>query len=120
MPARLIAIADECEADGGHALIIETEGGAQIEVIVPLRHVEDMIQKFQGAALKRANQSAQNASVPTLELAGVHLAHKGPRCELMVSTIEMGAVVLIASDECLGAMKKTINEVLSFRGPRPA
>lgn len=60
----------------------------------------------------------QNARLPMLTAKSIGLAHQGQETALMVSTSQMGSVVLLASDDVLLKLRSEIDRVLTFRsGP---
>jgi hypothetical protein len=69
----------------------------------------ELIAKFQARIFEKQMQ------IPQLAVDRIEVAHKETICELMVSTIQTGAVVLAMSDADLRQMKKEIDRVLAYR-----
>jgi len=115
MTAVVTHIAKNSNADGSHSVRINHDG-KDVELTIPLQHLEDLVGTFQVAAILRAHETARNIRIPRLDVTRVDIAHQGPICELMVSTIQTGTVVLLMKDDLLRHMKAEIDRVLSHRG----
>jgi hypothetical protein len=120
MAAKVTGVAEKCEPDGSHMILVMMDDGQEIEVIAPLSEVEIIIRYFQEAVTARAERDARNIVTPELTVTGFFLGHRGPRCELMVSSDRMGSLALLANDDLLRHAKKEIDRVLSFRGGSPS
>ena len=113
--ARAVSLLDEAADDGSHTLVVEVEPGKATRVKVPLALTTELVSRFQQAAIDRAQKQAQNALLVTVTAYGIGVAHSRQACELMVSTEELGAVVVVASDELLRCMKVEIDKALAYR-----
>jgi hypothetical protein len=111
---KLIGFADKAEADGSHTVLIEINGREE-KLLIPKDHIIKLINAFQHSVIERAASEVQNVPLLQLSLFAVQTAHKGPECELMVSSHEFGAMAVQASDDLLRAMKIEIDKVLTFR-----
>ena len=98
MTSKLIAIADSANPDGSYDVTIDHDG-ERITVNIPL---QELIAKFQARIFLAVN--------------GIEVARKERTCELMVSTVQTGPIVLTMSDAELRHMKKEIERVLAYRG----
>ena len=115
MTARVIGVAPDANQDGSHSIFVQHEG-KQVEVVIPLQHLQELIGEFQQAAIQRAQETVENIRIPQLTVTAIDHAHKGPSCELMVSTTQTGTFVLLMEDDQLRKMHAEIDRVLSFRG----
>jgi hypothetical protein len=109
MTSKLVAIADSANPDGSHDVTID-HNGQEIAVNVSLQRIQELIAKFQARIFEK------QPPIPHLAVNGIEVARKEAICELMVSTIQTGAVVLAMSDTDLRQMKKEIDRVLTYRG----
>jgi hypothetical protein len=109
MTSKLVAIADSANPDGSHDVTID-HNGQEIAVNVSLQRIQELIAKFQARIFEK------QPPIPHLAVNGIEVARKEAICELMVSTIQTGAVVLAMSDTDLRQMKKEIDRVLAYRG----
>jgi hypothetical protein len=99
MTSKLVAIADSANTDGSHDVTID-HSGERIAVNIPLQHVQELIAKFQARIFEKQMQ------IPQLAVNRIEIAGKEANCELMVSTVQTGPVVLAMSDADLLHMKK--------------
>ena len=108
MTSKLVTIADSPNLDGSYDGTID-RNGERIAVSIPL---QELIAKFQA----RIFTMSQQTQIPQLAVHRIDVIRKEATCELMVSTIQTGSVVLAMSDADLQNMRKQINHVLAFRG----
>jgi CBS-domain-containing membrane protein len=91
MTAKVIGVATDSNEDGSHSILIEHEG-KQVPVVIPIQHLQDLIGQFQVSAIHKAHESVESIRIPELSVTRIDIAHKGPSCELMVSTTQTGTV----------------------------
>jgi hypothetical protein len=101
MASKLVAIADSPNSDGSREFIIN-HNGEQIAVNIPLQRVQELIAKFQARIFEKQMQ------IPQLAVNRIEVAHKEAICELMVSTVQTGTMVLAMSDADLRQIKKKL------------
>jgi hypothetical protein len=106
MTSKLVAIADSANPDGSHDVTID-HNGEQIAVNIPLQRVQELIAKFQVRIFEM--------QIPQLAVNRIEIARKEAICELMVSTIQTGAIILTMNDANLRQMKNEIDRVLAHR-----
>src|SRR3990167_1141842 len=117
VPLSVIAVAPQSEADGSQMIIVSPDRGiTKIEVSVPLPKLEELVAQFQQAAIHRAIEAVRNVALPTLHAYSIQTAHAAQSSQLLLSTDELGAVVIEASDNLLRHLKLEVDKVLSFRG----
>lgn len=117
MSVRVTHIADEIEEDGSHRVIVQG-AGEPLEVTIPLGAMNELMQRLQVWAIQKSAETNENQTYPELGLKSVGLAHRPTGAELLLSTLQTGYVVLLASDEQLLHFRSEIDRVLSFRnGP---
>jgi hypothetical protein len=66
--------------------------------------------RWQEVVIRQA-ENVEAVAVPVLNIEDVRLGHKGQAVELMVSTAQIGSVVLVASDDVLRNMGPEIDRV---------
>jgi CBS-domain-containing membrane protein len=115
MTAKVIGVATDSNEDGSHSILIEHEG-KQVPVVIPIQHLQDLIGQFQVSAIHKAHESVESIRIPELSVTRIDIAHKGPSCELMVSTTQTGTVVLLMNDDQVRKMRAEVDRVLSHRG----
>jgi hypothetical protein len=108
-------VCQAAEPDGSQTLLIRISGQS-VKVTVPPAHLERIVESFQHAAIQRAHQHVKNMPFVRLTVTAAHVAHKLEMSELMVSTLELGSVVLVAESAVLQNMKTEIDRALSYRG----
>jgi hypothetical protein len=108
MSSKLTRIADSPNPDGSHDVTID-HNGQEIAANIPVQRVQELIAKFQARIFEKQMQ------IPQLAVNRIEVAHKEAICELMVSTIQTGAMVLAMSDADLRHMKNEIDRVLAHR-----
>jgi len=110
MTSELVSIADGPNPDGSHNVIIN-HSDEQLTVNIPLPCVQELIAKFQAQIFEMRHQMR----IPKLAVNRIEAVRKEAICELMVSTVQTGTVVLAMSDADLRQMKKEIDRVLGYR-----
>ena len=108
MTGKLIAIADSANPDGSHDVTMHHDG-QEIAVNIPRQRIRELIAKFQVRIFE------EPPPFPQLTVDGIEIACKDAICELVISTIQTGAVVLAMSDADLRRLKKEIDRVLAYR-----
>jgi len=108
MNSKLAAIADSPNLDGSHDVTIDNNG-ERIAVNISLQHVQELVAKFQARIFEKQLQ------IPQLAVHRIDVIRKEATCELMVSTVQTGTVVLAMRDAELRQMKKEIDRVLAYR-----
>jgi|SRR5262245_5517141 len=104
------AIADRPNPDGSHDVTID-HNGERIAVNIHPQHVQELIAKFQARIFRMGEQM----QIPQLAVNRIEVARKESICDLMVSTVQAGTMVLAMSDADLRHMKKEIDRVLAYR-----
>jgi hypothetical protein len=114
---RLTGFSAEPQADGSFNILVQTETQTEVEVTVPPDDWKAMVRHFQEAAIQRFGKSPEpaNMSFPELRLVDVNLGHQGNAAELMASTDQVGAVMLLATNEVLQKLRSEIDRVLAYR-----
>src|SRR5262245_41144600 len=114
MTSTLASIADGPNPDGSHDVTID-HNGEKLTINIPLPRVQELIAKFQA----RIFTMSQQTQFPQLAVDRIEVAHKESICELMVSTVQTGTVVLAMSDKDLRQMKQEVERVLAYRAAAP-
>jgi hypothetical protein len=108
MSSKLTKFADSPNPDGSHDVTID-HNGEQIAANIPPQRVQELIAKFQAQIFEK------QMHIPHLAVNRIDVARKEAICELMVFTIQTGAMVLAMSDADLQQMKKEIDRVIAYR-----
>ena len=95
MEARVVGVLQTLQGNGAQTLILRIDR-QDVEVTVSLPQLEQIVESFQHAAIYRAYQQGNDLPFVRLTMTGAHVAHKSEMSELMVSTLELGSVVLVA------------------------
>ena len=110
MTSKLATIADNPNPDGSYDAVF-AHNDELIEFNIPLQRVQELVAKFQAQIFELSPQM----QCPQLAVHRIEVARKETTCELMVSTVQTGTVVLAMSNADLRQMKKEIDRVLAYR-----
>jgi hypothetical protein len=116
---RVTSILPESNSDGDNVIGITLGDGSTFDVAIDLGAAQQLVEILQRRLVRWANESAQNLRFPQLEVIDADVAHKGPGAKLMVSTSQVGCLVLLMSDNVLRKAQQEIGRVLTYRsGPQ--
>ena len=101
-------ISDQLEPNGSQILQV-TSYDAIFEVEIRGAELPLFLETMQKSLICRVALSGGTVVLPTLEVSDVNLAHRRTATELLVSTAEIGSLVLRLSDETLSALKYKIS-----------
>jgi hypothetical protein len=100
-------ISDQLEPNGSQVLQV-TSHDAIFEVEIRAAELPLFLEAMQKSLICRVALSGGTVVLPTLEVSDINLAHRGTATELLVSTAEIGSLVLRLSDETLSVLKYKI------------
>jgi hypothetical protein len=120
MTNRVTAVERRANAAGDQIIEVTCSDGAKIDVAIDLAAAQTLVQYLQEQLVEWAHKSAKNLNLPQLDVTRVDMAHQGGAAELMVSTAQMGRMVLRVSDDMLRHAQKEIDRVLQYRSPSSA
>jgi hypothetical protein len=116
---RVTSILPESNSDGDNVIGITLGDGSTFDVAIDLGAAQQLVEILQRRLVRWANESAQNLRFPQLEVIDADVAHQGPGAKLMVSTSQVGCLVLLMSDNVLRKAQQEIGRVLTYRsGPQ--
>ena len=104
-------VAPRSGPDGSHKIEVTTTEGQMIDVVIPRPHTVYLLKVIQEAAIRRAVESANDVSVPMLRVSGIQPAPAGSAKGVMVSTAEIGSVVLLMTEEQLKLLRSDGGEL---------
>jgi hypothetical protein len=90
---------------------VTTTEGQLIDVLIPRPHTVHLLKVIQEAAIRRAVESANDVSMPMLRVTGIQPGPGGAETEVMVSTVEIGSVVLLMTEEQLKFLRSERGEL---------
>jgi hypothetical protein len=116
---KVTAIDDEPDSDGNNVIQITMSDGRTIDAAIDLAAAQTLVQILQRRLVRWADESAKSLRLPQIEVIDAGVAHQGPGAQLMVSTSQMGYLVLAMADEVLRKAQSEIGRVVTFRsGPQ--
>ena len=115
----ITGIKPEAEPDGGHMIKVADFGGEPFEVWIRPDQIAQLLNVLQEGVISRAMATADNARFPTLTAETIGLAHQGREVALLVSTTEIGSLVLQASDEVLDNLRSELDRLKTYRPTSP-
>jgi len=107
-------VSGELEPNGSQVLRVISHD-AIFEVEIRAAELPLFLETMQKSLICRVALGAGTVVLPALEVHDINLAHRGTATELLVSTAEIGSLVLRLSDETLSALKYKIAGVLLRR-----
>jgi hypothetical protein len=118
--AKVTGVASAPETDGGHVIQVASASGEITDVLIPVELAAVVVHILQPGVLERACLTAQNLSLPRVDVHRFDVVHEGRNAELMARIEQMGFVVLGASDDALRHLRSEIDRVLTYRSASPA
>ena len=116
---RVTAIDDQPDDDGDNVIQITMSDGRTVDAVIDLAAAQTLVQILQRRLVRWADESVKNFRLPQLEVIDAGVAHEGPGAQLMVSTSQIGSVVLRMSDDILRKAQQEIGRVVTYRsGPQ--
>jgi hypothetical protein len=107
-------VSDQLGPDGSQVLQV-TSYDAIFEVEIPAAELPLFLETMQKSLICRVALGGGTVVLPELEVNDINLAHRGTATELLVSTAEIGALVLRLNDETLSALKHKIGGAMLHR-----
>src|SRR5215468_5386998 len=107
-------VSDQLGPDGSQVLQV-TSYDAIFEVEIPAAELPLFLETMQKSLICRLALGGGTVVLPALEVNDINLAHRGTTTELLVSTAEIGSMVLRLSDETLSALKHKIGGAMLYR-----
>ena len=107
-------VSDQLGPDGSQVLQV-TSHDAIFEVEIPAAELPLFLETMQKSLICRLALGGGTVVLPALEVNDINLAHRGTTTELLVSTAEIGSMVLRLSDETLSALKHKIGGAMLYR-----
>ena len=104
----------ELEPNGSQVLQV-TSHGAIFEVEIRAAELPLFLETMQKSLICRVALGGGTVVLPALEVSDINLAHRGTATELLVSTAEIGSLVLRLNDEKLSALKHKLGGVMLRR-----
>jgi hypothetical protein len=107
-------VSDQLEPNGSQVLQV-TSHDAIFEVEIRAGELPLFLETMQKSLICRVALGGGTVVLPALEVSDINLAHRGTATELLVSTAEIGSLVLRLSDETLSALKHKIGDAMLRR-----
>jgi hypothetical protein len=116
---KVISIDSEPDGDGNNVIQVTMSDGRNIDVRIDLSAAQTLVEILQRRLVHWAHESAQNLRLPQIEVIDASVAHEGPGAQLMVSTSQMGYLVLRMHDDVLRKAQHELDRVVTYRsGPQ--
>ena len=116
---KVTAIDDEPDSDGNNVIQITMSDGRTIDAAIDLAAAQTLVEILQRRLVRWADESAKNLRLPGIKVIDAGVAHEGPGAQLMVSTSQMGYLILAMADDVLKKAQSEIGRVVTFRsGPQ--
>ncbi len=111
---------DQAEPDGSHMIEV-SHGDCVIEVRIDPEQVAILLNRLQLTAMAHAQATAQNMTFPELTATRIALAHRGREVAMMVSTAQIGSLVVRLSDPLFETLRSEVDRMKTYRSapPRP-
>ena len=107
-------VSDKLEPNGSQVLKV-TSHDAIFEVEIRAAELPLFLETMQKSLICRVALGGGTVVLPELEVSDINLAHRGTATELLVSTAEIGSLVLRLNDETLSALKYKIAGAMLHR-----
>jgi hypothetical protein len=109
----------EPNKDGDNVIGITLGDGSTFDAVIDLGAAQQLVETLQRRLILWADESAKNLRFPQLEVTDAHVAHQGPAAQLILTTSQMGSLVLLMPDEVLRKAQREIDRVVTLRsGPK--
>jgi hypothetical protein len=119
MANRVTSILPEPNKDGDNVIGITLGDGSTFDAVIDLSGAQKLVEILQRRLVLWASESAKNLRFPQTDVIDVDVAHKGPGAQLMVTTSQIGSLVLLMRDDVLRKALLEIGRVLTYRsGPQ--
>ena len=116
---KVTSILPEPNEEGDNVIGITLGDGSTFDVTIDLGAAQELVEILQRRLVHWASESARNLSLPEFEVIDAAVSHAGPATQLMVSTTQIGSLVLRMPDEVLRKARDEIDRVLTYRsGPQ--
>jgi len=112
---RVTAVNRKLNDHGATSIQVTCVDGSTIDVAIDLTAAQTLVEVLQRQLVRQAHKSTKNFRVPELDVSQVDVAHKGPLAQLMVTTSQIGALVLRMPDEVLRMAQQEIGQVMTYR-----
>jgi hypothetical protein len=113
---RVIAVDREPNEDGDNVIEVILGDGSRFDASIDLGAAQKLVEILQQRLVRWASESAKNLRFPQLEVIDTGVSHAGQEAQLMVSTTQMGWLVLQMTEEVLQKAKDDLDRVLPWRG----
>lgn len=111
---RIVGIGDQAEPDGSHMVQVAL-GDCTIEVRIDREQVATLLNHFQLAAMVQTQTETRTLSFPEIDATQIALAHKGREVALMVSTAQMGTLVIRLTDDQMNDLRSELDRLKTYR-----
>ena len=115
MANRVTAIIDNPNQDGDNVIEITLGDGSTFPAAIDLSAAQVLVGILQQRLVRWAHESAKTLRFPEYQIVDAAVAHEGPGAQLMVTTSQIGFVVLSMSDEVLLKAQREIGRVVTYR-----
>lgn len=113
--ARVVAIHQEIGPDGSREVDVAFADGSFVRATISADRVGPIAGILQEGLLNRPSEGGAFPVFPEIRLVDTHIGHGADATELMVSTVEIGHVILHATDAALTKMRSEIDRLLALR-----
>jgi len=114
---RVTGIDNRFDSDGDNIIEITCTDATKIDVAIDLAAAQVLVEILQKRLVLWAHQYVKNLALPQIDVVQVDLAHQGRDAQLMVTTDQIGTLVLRMSDDNLRKARREIDRALSYRSP---
>jgi len=112
---RVTAVDLSPDTDGDNVLEISFADGSTINAAIDPATAQTLVEILQRRLIFWAAESAKNLRFPQIDAADVAVAHQGSEAKLILTTVQMGTVVVQMDDAALQKARAEIGRVLIYR-----
>lgn len=115
----IVGIKEQTEADDSYMLQVGLADRI-IEVRIKQEHIPSLLAQLQSAAMTHAQEKAHNLNFPELEVQKIGLAHREREVALLVSTDQIGTLVLRMTDRQRDMLMSELQRMKTYRSAPPS
>jgi hypothetical protein len=116
---RVTSILPEPNNEGDNVIGITLGDGSTFDLTIDLAAAQSLVEILQQRLVRWASESVKDLRFPMVDVIAVDVSHKGPEAQLMVSTTQIGSLVLRMPDDVLRKAQQEIGRVVTYRsGPQ--
>jgi len=115
MPANVTGVSTKPNEDGYHLLELRMPDGSTNTASISPDMARTIVVMLQPYVLEDALRVARTLTLPQVHVNGLSLVHQGPQAQLLVSTDEIGSLVLTMSNHWAMEAQRMVDHVILSR-----